>query len=104
MSRVEIADGHGAADFVRDVEAAAQVDQRRDPVRMRDTAHLADEDRMRPGLELLRQHAVECGHRIAQHRRAGYPARPLPERKAVIAIDALLAAEGESKDGMILVQ
>ena len=62
---------------------------------MRDAAHLADEDRMRLGLELLRQHAVECGDRIRQHRRAGCAARPLPEGKSVVAVDALLAAEGE---------
>src|SRR5204863_7263293 len=55
-------------------------------------------------LEFLRQHTVERGDRIGQHRRAGYPARPLSEGETVVAVDALLAAEGEREQRVILMQ
>jgi len=59
---------------------------------------------MRLRLELLRQYAIEGRRRILQDRRAGRPASPLPEREAVVAVDALLAAECECEQRMVLMQ
>ncbi|GCC48648.1 hypothetical protein chiPu_0032846, partial [Chiloscyllium punctatum] len=50
------------------------------------------------------QDAVERRDGILQHRGAGRAGGPAPERKAIVAVDALLAGEGQRQQRVLLVQ
>ena len=56
------------------------------------------------GLQLLRQHAVERCDGILQHGRARRADSPSSEGEAIVAVNALLTAESECEQRMLLVE
>ena len=103
-SGVEIAERDGFLDAAQAVETAAQVDQGIDRGRLADVANLAKEDGMGLGLDLLHHRAVEGSDRIFEHRGTGGAGGPASEREPVVAIDALLAAEGQREQRVLLAE